>query len=222
MSQTLHLLLSPPFHLLPILLLLPPSSHPCPACQIASDSIQQRLSGAIKKVPKHSVKCRLLTKMRLDQDQYSLPLLPNTRAHPSTNTITDEPQNQLRYTRPDSLAIASSLSYSGRTDFTKALLLKDWDAAQRWFTDLLWDGAGFCGWISLTEKFLFCLTIDSPQTQKGPISVDTAVTRCIYSGVFLYYSSDWFHDGKKICFIAPSWVIYNNNYVIICSSGRRS
>lgn len=74
-----------------------PSSHPCPACQIVSDSVQQRLSGAIKKVPKHSVKCRLLTKMRLDQDQYSLPLLPNTRAHPSTNTITDKPQNQLHY-----------------------------------------------------------------------------------------------------------------------------
>ncbi|KAI9517554.1 hypothetical protein NQZ68_004774 [Dissostichus eleginoides] len=70
------------------------------ACQIASDSVQQRLSGAIKKVPKHSVKCRLLTKMRLDQDQYSLPLLPNTRAHPSTNSITDKPQNQLR---PDSV-----------------------------------------------------------------------------------------------------------------------
>lgn len=77
--------------------LSPPSSHPCPACQIVSDSIQQRLSGAIKKVPKHRGKCRLLTKMRLDQDQYSLPLLPNTSAHPSTNTITDEPQNQLRY-----------------------------------------------------------------------------------------------------------------------------
>ncbi|KAK5869617.1 hypothetical protein PBY51_024320 [Eleginops maclovinus] len=72
----------------------------CPACQIASDSVQQRLSGAIKKVPKHSVKCRLLTKMRLDQDQYSLSLLPNTRAHPSTNTVTDKPQNQLR---PDSV-----------------------------------------------------------------------------------------------------------------------
>lgn len=75
----------------------PSSSHPFPACQIVSDSIQQRLSGAIKKVPKHSVKCRLLTKMRLDQDQYSLPLLPNTRAHPSTNTVKVEPQNQLHH-----------------------------------------------------------------------------------------------------------------------------
>lgn len=43
-----------------------PSSHPCPACQIVSDSVQQRLSGAIKKVPKHRGKCRLLTKMRLE------------------------------------------------------------------------------------------------------------------------------------------------------------
>lgn len=32
--------------------LSPPSSHPCPACQIVSDSAQQGLSGAIKKVPK--------------------------------------------------------------------------------------------------------------------------------------------------------------------------
>lgn len=71
------------------------SSHACPVCQIVSDSVQQRLSGAIKKVPKHRGKCRLLTKMRLDQDQYGFPLLPNTRAHPSTNTITDEPQHQL-------------------------------------------------------------------------------------------------------------------------------
>lgn len=85
---------SPPPPCLPPPTLLPP----CPACQIVSDSVQQGLSGAIKKVPKHRGKCRLLTKMRLDQDQYSLPLLPNTRAHPSTNTITDEPLNQLHYT----------------------------------------------------------------------------------------------------------------------------
>lgn len=76
--------------------LSPPSSHPCPACQIVSDSTQQGLSGAIKKVPKHRGTCRLLTKMRLDQDQYSLPLLLNAIAHSSTNTITDEPQNHYK------------------------------------------------------------------------------------------------------------------------------
>lgn len=76
--------------------LSPPSSPPCPACQIVSDGAQQGLSGAIKKVPKHRGTCRLLTKMRLDQDQYSLPLLLNAVAHSSTNTITDEPQNRYK------------------------------------------------------------------------------------------------------------------------------
>lgn len=95
-SSELNLLPVPPFIPSPPPF-LSPSSHPCPACQIVSDSIQQRLSGAIKIVPKHSVKCYLLTKMRLDQDQYSLPLLPNIRAHPSTNTVAVEPRNQLHY-----------------------------------------------------------------------------------------------------------------------------
>jgi len=53
----------PPILLLLLLLLLLPL--PRPACQIASDTVQQRLSGAIKKVPKHGVKCRPLTKMRV-------------------------------------------------------------------------------------------------------------------------------------------------------------
>lgn len=74
-----------------------PPTHACPACQIVSDRAQQELSGAIKKVPKHRGTCRLLTKMRRAQDQYSLPLLLNTIAHSSTNTSTDKPQNQLRY-----------------------------------------------------------------------------------------------------------------------------
>lgn len=40
------------------------------------------------------MKCRLLTKMRLDQDQYSLPHLPNATAHLSTDTGADKPQDQ--------------------------------------------------------------------------------------------------------------------------------
>lgn len=87
-----------------------PSSHPCPACQIVSDSAQQGLSGAIKKVSKHTGKCCPLKKMRLDQDQYSLPLLLNFRAHSTTNTITCKPQNQQRCKKSDSLA--SQLCYT--------------------------------------------------------------------------------------------------------------
>lgn len=44
------------------------------------------------------------------------------------------------------LRLASSLSRGGRPYFTKALLLKEWDATQSWFTDSLWV------WLQTTDQ----------------------------------------------------------------------
>lgn len=64
-----------------------------PACHIVSDSTEAEAVKAIKKIPKHSLKCRLLIKIGLDQNQYSLPRTPNTSAHPPTSTEITPPQN---------------------------------------------------------------------------------------------------------------------------------
>lgn len=126
--------------LLLLLLLFLPRFPFLPTLSSLSNSLWQRSAGAvgaIKKVPKHSVKSRLLTKMRLDEDQYSLPLLPNTRAHPSTNRRHRRASESVALQVP-TLWLASSLSYGAWAYLTRALLLKAWDGTQIRFTNFLW------------------------------------------------------------------------------------
>lgn len=94
----------------PFSLRLPPVLYP--ACHIVSDSIEAEAVKAIKKVPKHSLKCRLLIKIGLDQNQYSLPQTPNTSAHPPTNTEIIQPQNQHhnKYPGASQLTVMKNLS----------------------------------------------------------------------------------------------------------------
>lgn len=99
--------------------------------------------------------------MRLDLDQYSLPLLPNTRAHPSTNPPS---QSSLRIgctTSPDSLAsklpVIQTLNLFYRSI---AFERPGWDSKliHRFFF-VFFVASGFCGWTSLMEKFLFCFEV---------------------------------------------------------------
>lgn len=128
-----------------LLLLLPPSVPPpppplLPPLSSLSNSLRQRSAEAVRGHQKGTQTQREMPSAYKNETRSGSIQFTPLAQHQSTSIHQHHHRraSESAALRGPTLWLASSLSHGGWAYFTKALLLKDWDATQSWFTDLLW------------------------------------------------------------------------------------